>query len=391
MTEDRKGTRLRWRFSLSTLLLVITVLSVWLAVRFHREPLAVENLSQLQERERIDLDIWKVVWSPDGGRIALVGWEQPVEIRDSVTLWRTRTIGEGKKIIHFAFSPDKDIVAYCENGKKPTILQLSTGQERELDTVAGQSKPVFSPDGTVLATGTYGTKAWLWDTKTGDLLKELDVGSTKGGLTPAFSPDGTLVAIGNRNATTHIFDVSSGEQVQVLSKRQSQEIAFHPTLPVIAVAYVDASIGLWNIESGELLHLVKTTAEEIYTLDWSPDGEILASGGLRGDINLWAADDLRLLHTLPGPEWLISVRFRPDGRGLVTAGGSQQPGGERYVQQWEVPLFGGQTAASERDYTRRCPTGTLHSSSSPSLRVRSVEETWSLLSRGSRPTSAVRV
>ncbi len=339
MTTKIKRKRRWWRFRLSTLLIAVSLLSVWLAIKFHREPLSVENLSQLQKRERIDLDIWKVVWSPNGRRIALVGWETPVEIRDSVTLWRMKTIGKGKKIIHFAFSPDEDVVAYCENGKKPNIVDLSTGQTKVLDTVAGQSKLAFSPCGKILATGTYGTKAWLWDVKTGDLLKELDVGPTTGGLNPTFSPDGKLVAVGNRNSTTHIFDVATGKQLRVLHKRSSQELTFHPTRPVIAVAYVDASIGLWNVETGELLHQANTTAEEIYTLDWSPDGEILASAGLHGDINLWDATDLTLLHTLPAPEWLISVRFRPDGKGLVTAGGSQTPGGQRYVQEWDVPSF----------------------------------------------------
>ncbi|MFV1967993.1 MAG: hypothetical protein ACC628_21420 [Pirellulaceae bacterium] len=49
--------------------------------------------------------------------------------------------------------------------------------------------------------------------------------------------------------------------------------------------------------------------------------------------------DLKRLRTLKGPEWVISVGFRPDNRGLFVAGGAEAIGGKRFVQEWEVPLF----------------------------------------------------
>lgn len=335
--SERRPSRLKRlrRFRLSTLLIVVTLVGVWLAISFNRERLSIANITELKQRERIDVDIWKVVWTPDGQRVALVGWEKPVQILDGTTLWKMQTIGEGKAIIHFAFSPDDDTVAYCENGKRPCILDLSTGQTRVLDTGTGQSKLDFSPDGKSLVTARSGS-ACLWDVRTGKLLHDLEVGNT-GGLRPRFSPDGRLVAIGKRNSTTHIFRADSGEELVVLPKRMSQEIAFHPTAPIIAVAYVDASIGLWDVRDGSLLHDVQTTAEEIYTLDWSPDGTLLVSAGLHGQINIWKGDDLTLLHTLPAPEWVISVRFRPDMRGLVVAGGAVQRTGKRFVQEFSVP------------------------------------------------------
>jgi WD40 repeat protein len=327
------------RFRLSTLFIAVTMIGMWLAVKFHREPLTKENLSRLQQRQRIDIDVVRVVWSANGNRVAFVGWEKPVEIRDSVTMWKLSTIGEDKKIIDFAFSPDENVVAYCENGTSAEILDIRTGELTVLEAVNKQPDVVFSPDGKLLATGGYGDTARLWDVRTGKMRTELYVGPTVGGLRPVFSEDGKLLAIGNRNSTTHIFDVETGEQVQILPRRSSQELMFHPNGSTIAVAYVDAKIGLWNVKSGELLHLADTTAEEIYVLDWSPNGQILASAGLKGDINLWNGSDLSPLHTLPAPEWVISVRFRPDMRGIVTAGGSRMPGGQRFVQEWEVPSF----------------------------------------------------
>lgn len=315
----------------------MTAVCVWLTVKFHREPVSIANLAQLERRERIEFDVYKVVWNADGTRIAFVGWETPVDIRESVTLWKLATIGPGKKIIHFAFSPDENVVAYCENGTTAEILDRRTGQTKRLQAVNLQPSLAFSPNGKVLATGGSGDRARLWDVESGRLRAELFVGPIDGGLTPAFSPDGRLIAIGHRNSTTQLFDVSTGKPMHVLTRPASQELQFSPDGTKLAVAYVDASIGLWEVATGKLLHDTKTTAEEIYTLDWSPNGDILISAGLNGDINLWSGIDLRLLHSLPAPEWVISVRFRPDMGGVFSAGGSLRPGGNRFIQEWEVP------------------------------------------------------
>ena len=188
MTNDQARKRKRWRFGLSTLFIVVVLAGLFFSYWFNRSPLSLENLPELRQRARIDVDAWKIVWNDRGDRVAIVGWEKPVQIYDATTLWKTRTIGEGKKIIHFAFSPDPDVMAYCENQGQPHILNLATGKTLVVDTDIGQNKMSFSPDGKILASGKYGTSAFLWDVDSGDLIHELDVGPTSGGLRPLFSP-----------------------------------------------------------------------------------------------------------------------------------------------------------------------------------------------------------
>src|SRR5207244_2725339 len=98
--------------------------------------------------------------------------------------------------------------------------------------------------------------------------------------TPVFSPDGTMLAVGNRNAETHIFDVATEQVLHVLPAVQTQGLQFSPDGRTLAVAYVDGSLRLWNTAEGRLLHELKTTAKELYRVEWSPDGRILASAGL---------------------------------------------------------------------------------------------------------------
>lgn len=336
----RRGSRLL-RFRLATLLVAITGIAIFLAWKFHREPIHAANVGQLSKLSEIPCpSIYKLVYSPDRRRVAFVGWEKPVEIREAVTLWPVRTIGADRKLIDFAFSPDPQLVAYSENSTIAEILMLGSQKPIVLETENPQPDVVFSPNGKLVATAGYATEIKLWDAQTGKLVRSFPCRNSPSGLRPVFSPDGATIAVGDRNAETLVFDVATGAERFVLPVRETQELAFHPSGDLLAVAYANGSLRLWNAKTGELLAEHEKVCEEIFTLDWSPDGMLLASAGLNGDICLWDTD-LKLLHKLPAPEWVISVKFSPDGTRLMTAGGSADDRGDSRVTIWGVPPLSG--------------------------------------------------
>jgi WD40 repeat protein len=123
-----------------------------------------------------------------------------------------------------------------------------------------------------------------------------------------------------------------------LSKIMSHELRFSPDGEVLAVAYVDGRVALWSVHDGAQLRIADTGAQEIYTVDWSPDGQILATAGRESDIILWNAEDLSVLARLAAPEWVIRVKFSPDGTRLLSAGGEAGLGKRhRTVLVWGVP------------------------------------------------------
>ena len=323
------------RFRLAWLLAAVTVIAIVLAVTFHREPIGRDNLARLVKLNEIERDVFRLVWSDDRTRAAFVGWEQPVDIRETVTLWPIRTVGEGKKIIEFAFSPDPDLVAWTENQKPVVIQRAKANTVVTLDTGTDQCDLDFSPDGTLLATGGYERGAIVWNVADGTLRHQLDMGSVQGGLTVRFSPDGMVLAVGNRNSHTRLFDAKTGEVLNQLHRNSSHELTFHPTGKKLAIAYVDGTIVDWDVATGQALCEAKPGATEIYSLDWSPDGKLLVSSGLGGDICLWD-EHLQLLHRLPAPEWVISAKFSPDGTRLITGGGGSTPGSRRSITVWGV-------------------------------------------------------
>src|SRR5262249_11945889 len=162
-----------------------------------------------------------------------------------------------------------------------------------------------------------------WRVEDGRLTRTFDAGPTVGGLTPAFSPDGRLLAIGNRNSTTGIFDVATGDLRFSLPKKWSHELRFSPDGRTLAVVHVAGSVALWKVADGSQIAERGTQAEELYTVDWSPDGSLLATAGLKGAITIWDPRDLSVLRELSAPEWVIQVKFTPDGLNLHWAGGSR--------------------------------------------------------------------
>jgi WD40 repeat protein len=334
--KPAKAWRPRPQLSLRNWLVVMTLVAILVAWQSRRMMLTPQNVRRMSEVATLDKDVWEIAWSPERDRMALLAWESPAEIRDSLSLQKIETIGEGKKLIHFAFSPVRGVVAYCRNGKTAEILDRNKGRTIVLDAKNDQPAMTFSPNGKTLATGGYGTIVRLWRVSDGALLREFDAGPTVGGLTAAFSPDGKTLAVGNRNSTTCLFDVETGRLARRLEKSSTQGLEFSPDGKTLAIAYVDGSIRLWNVADGSLRHERKTSAEELYRADWSPDGRMLASAGRKGKITLWDSANLSIIRELDAPEWVIGVRFSPDGQNLITAGGTSTPGGKRTLRVWGI-------------------------------------------------------
>ena len=71
-------------------------------------------------------------------------------------------------------------------------------------------------------------------------------------------------------------------------------------------------------------------------MDWSPDGEMLATAGREGKITLWNSDLLTVIRTLPAPEWVVCVRFSLNGRGLYYVGGKLSNGRKRWLEVFGI-------------------------------------------------------
>ena len=299
--------------------------------------ITTSNAVELVRYARQPRGVYRICWSRDGKQMAFLDFGKQVEIYSPVEDRVVRRFGEKTGLWAFAFSPNENLVAINEKMKDVVLLDLTNGSEIKLATGAAQQSIQFSPDGKSIATGAYGTKASLWSSETGELVRQFEVDQQEGGLTPVFSPDGKTLVVGNRNSTTHLFDVASGRLLHILDRRMSQGLSFDPTGTTLAVAYVDGGLGLWDVATGKLKKSVKSAADELYSVNWSPDGSVLVTGGNHAQVTLWNSADLSVLCELESPEWTICATFSPDGTKLVFAGGGGFAGSKGFADFWAVP------------------------------------------------------
>ncbi len=299
--------------------------------------ISVANAGDLVRTAKLKKDAFQIIWNRDGKHVAFVEFNKHVEVYLPAEDRVVRKFGEEKRVVGFDFGPNDKLVAIGENSKDAVIINLAEGNEIQLHTDHHQPSVKFSPDGKVLATGGYGTKAKLWSTATGQLVREFDVGPNEGGLTPVFSPDGTVLAVGHRNSTTRVFNAVSGRLLHVLDKSSSQGLSFDSTGKTLAVVYVDGSFALWDVPTGKLKNTVQTPGDEVYTVDWTPNASVLVTAGHNSQVTLWNSADLSVLSELESPEWVVSARFSPDGTKLLFAGGNLMSRDEKHIETWAVP------------------------------------------------------
>ena len=82
---------------------------------------------------------------------------------------------------------------------------------------------------------------------------------------------------------------------------------------------MDETIRLWDLQNYQCFHLLEGQTGGIRSVAFSPDGQILASGGGDQTIRLWNMENYQCLHSLEGhTDRVWSVAFSPDGQTLAS-------------------------------------------------------------------------
>ncbi|MBS1788481.1 MAG: PD40 domain-containing protein [Acidobacteria bacterium] len=141
----------------------------------------------------------------------------------------------------------------------------------------------------------------------------------------------SLLAICWFNATITVFAQRPELAIQTGHSARVNAVAYSPNGRIIASGGVDQTIKLWDVETGLELRTLRGHTAAVQALAFSPDGRLLASGGTDNIINLWDVQSGRVERTLEGHQMTVtSLAFSADGKTLASGGMDQA------IRVWEV-------------------------------------------------------
>lgn len=175
----------------------------------------------------------------------------------------------------------------------------------------------FSPNGSLIVTGSGGGTAQLWDADTDKPLGEpLRHGDEVRAV--AFSPDGTRVVTGSRGGTVRLWDADTGRPIGEPMRHQDSitTVRFSPDGKTVLTASRDATARLWDVATGNLMVTLQHP-EQVRDAVFSPDGSLVLTG--TRDAWLWDVAKREHVGTLPGHRALVeAVAFSADGTYILT-------------------------------------------------------------------------
>lgn len=199
----------------------------------------------------------------------------------------------------------------------------------ELTLPVGPVPPVaavaFSPDGKLLATGSYG-RVTVWDLAAGRPARVLT--NVLGAVNDVkFSPDGKLLAVagGQPSARGDLRLFSTAEWKLVASLGGHLDtvsgVAFSPDGSKLASASFDKTVRLWDVRAAKVLHTFTGHSDFVYAVAFAPNGEWYATASKDRTSRLIEAATGNSRLTFSGTDQeVLAVAARADGKEVVTSG-----------------------------------------------------------------------
>ena len=322
--------------------------------------------------ERSGLQLLGLSWSPDGASLAVTSdiavnltiWDvRQREVRQSAILAqgaitalayaasgealvsgglnglvKVHLFAEGRDIPlsggaptsqYVAFASSSELVAVSESGEI-VLIDLSNGSvSRQFEGLDGLALTIdVTRDQRLIAAGNDRGEVAIWERETGELQHTLR-GLDGPVFALAFNTDGSQIAAASNRSPEQpviiVWDLQRGEERTSFSGHTAPITAIEMPAGqnVVASTSSDGTLKIWSASSGEELLDLNASAEQRWysSLAFSPDGKLMATGDLIGQVELWDTVRGERLNgiNLEAVGAILGLSFRPDSAQIAAA------------------------------------------------------------------------
>lgn len=243
-----------------------------------------------------------------------------------------------------------------ENAENIQLIRTFQIPNYSTSNTRGQCSTCFSPDGNFVAGVCIKNRIPLWDLETGLLVRE-HANASKNEITCTFDPAGETLVTGGFGPYISFWGVASGERVVRLGDYDDPvwDVDFSPDGRMLASVSLDwdatlsnppddeslRDIQMWDLASGEQIWTVKQGMNLSLSVDFHPNGEVIAVGKTRGDIYIHDAATGNQLYTFntvpgwpnPGAGNIGDLAYSPSGRFLAAGSDDDR------IWMWETDNY----------------------------------------------------
>jgi len=173
---------------------------------------------------------------------------------------------------------------------------------------------VFSSDKKWVASGGGDNKIKLWDALTGRLERIFN-GHSEAVSAIAISCDSQVLISGSVDKTIRLWNIKSSYSSDILSGHTQKITCLGIDGEYLISGSLDTTIKIWHLPTKQLVKTLTGHLNGVYSLAISPQGDILATAGVR-EIKLWNLKTGELLEVLLGSYPIV---FSSNGDFLVSS------------------------------------------------------------------------
>jgi WD40 repeat protein len=268
-----------------------------------------------------------VAWRPDGQALATAG-------RDGK--WRLWDLANGKAVVESeagAIWPEHLAWSSQPIAGKGHLLALSAGRQVSLWNEKGE--PIAEP---LRLSRTVADVAWIMGGATLAMATSTEIvvhdpanaeertfPSRDPILAMAFSPSGKWLMTGNQDASVHVWNTDSGAQMHMRGfGGKVRQMAWHRHSRWLATGG-GPTIAVWDCSGrgpeGRTPTLLEWHTEPVSALHYQPDGDWLASGARDGSVGIWSPTQRQnQISRAKIASGVTRVAWSPNGRRLAVGG-----------------------------------------------------------------------